>query len=339
MKVRSMLRSHATSHLLRRLVVATALLSVGAVGCNRNKQDAIIKANEGDKTLKGDLDGAITAYQEAANMDPSNHLIWNKLAQAYLKKPDWAKAAEAFASAIKADTDAHGGKPTYATYFALRGYALEQQAKKKPGSGDSAGHVQLDYKDSEAPYLKCIELDPNYADCYFELGNVYLWMDNEQKSLEHYTKAIQHDPTQVKYYGPLAELYMNLGYQKEAEQVLKEAQSFAKPDDPDPENRKHMADNDVRMANILQDRGDTQGVIKQLEAARAVAPGESPEAVRVLYALGNAYANLDPPKKQDAIDNLKGFYIHGCKGPKAALFKLECATVQSRVSALGGTLQ
>jgi len=339
MKVRSMFRSQSGGHIVSRLVLAAALVSAGATGCNRNKQDAIIKANEGDKTLKGDLDGAITQYQEAANMDPANHLIWNKLAQAYLKKPDWAKAAEAFASAIKADTDTHGGKPTYATYFALRGYALEQQAKKKPGSGDSAGKVQLDYKDSEAPYLKCIEIDPNYADCYFELGNVYLWMDNEQKSLEYYTKAIQHDPTQVKYYGPLAELYMNLGYEKEAESVLKEAQSFAKPDDPDPENRKHMADNDVRMANILQNRGDTQGVITQLEAARQVAPGDSPEAVRVLYALGNAYANLPTPKKQDAIDNLKGFYIHGCKGPKAALFKLECQTVQSRVSALGGTLQ
>jgi tetratricopeptide (TPR) repeat protein len=324
---------------LRTALITAAIAVTSLAGCNRNKQDAIIKANEGDKTLKGDLDGAIAAYQEAANMDPSNHLIWNKLAQAYFKKPDWPKAAEAFANAIKADTDAHGGKPTVATYFALRGYALEQQAKKKPGTGASEGSVQLDYKEAEAPYLKCIELDPNYADCYFELGNVYLWMDNEQKSLEYYTKAIQHDPTQVKYYGPLAALYVNLGYEKEAEQVLKESQSFAKPDDPDPENRKAMANDDIFMAQILQNRGDGQGVVKQLEAARAVAPADSSEAVRVLYALGNAYANLDPPKKQDAIDNFKGFNVHACKGPKAAMFKLECATLQSRVSELGGTLQ
>jgi len=318
---------------------ALALASLAAIGCNRNKQDAILKTQEGDKTKKADLDGAIAQYQEATQLDPANQMIWERLGQAYKDKPDWPKMAEAYASAIKADTDAHQGKPTHANYFAWRGYALEQQAKKKPGADDAAGHVQLDYKDAEAPYLKCIELDPNYADCYFELGNVYLWMDNEQKSLEYYTKAIQHDPTQVKYYGPLAQLYTNLGYEKEAEQVLKEEQSFAKPDDTDPENRKFMANNDIRMAQILQNRGDAQGAVKQLEAARAVAPQESSEAVLVLYALGNAYANLDPPKKQEAIDNLKGFNVRACKGPKAKMFKVECATLQSRVSALGGTLQ
>jgi tetratricopeptide (TPR) repeat protein len=324
---------------LRTAFFAITFASLFATGCNRNKQDAIIKANEGDKTLKADVDGAIAQYQEASNLDPTNHQIWNKLAQAYFKKPDWPKAAEAFAGAIKADTDAHGGKPTVATYFALRGYALEQQAKKRPDTGDSAGHIQLDYKDAEAPYLKCIELDPNYADCYFELGNVYLWMDNEQKSLEYYTKAIQHDPTQVKYYGPLAVLYSNLGYPKEAEQVLKEEQGFAKPDDTDADNRKAMANCDMLLGQILQDRGDFTGAVKQFEAARTIAPGESSEAVTVLYALGNAYANLDPPEKQKAIDNLKGFNVRACKGPKAKLFKVECATLQSRVSGLGGTLQ
>ena len=47
-------------------------------------------ANEGDKAMKGDLDSAIAKFKEATDIDPSNHAIWNKLAQARWKKADWA---------------------------------------------------------------------------------------------------------------------------------------------------------------------------------------------------------------------------------------------------------
>jgi tetratricopeptide (TPR) repeat protein len=329
-------------------LVVLAASNLFLTGCNRNKQDAIIKANEGDKAIKADVDAAISAYDEATHIDPSNHLIWNKLAQAYWKKPDWAKAAEAFGGAIKADADAHGGKPTFASYQAGLGYAKEMQspAKKKasPASGGAASTL-LDVKEAEAPYLKCIELDPNYADCYFELGNVYLWMDKEQQALEYYTKAIQHDPTKVQYYGPLADLYIALNYEKEAETVLKEEQAFeaAAMADTDglkaAEAAKNVANNRMRLGNLLQQHGDVKGAITQLEVAKDKAPPEAGEAVLVLYALGNAYADQDPPEKQKAVDNLKGFYARACKGPKAALYKVECATISSRVSKLGGTLQ
>ena len=315
-------------------------LGVVASGCTRNKQDAILKANEGDKTIKADVDAAIADYDEASKIDPANQQIWYKLAEAYKKKPDWAKAAESYAGAIKADTDAHQGKPTFAVYYAGLGWAKENQAKKPPAgaAAQPGGGVQIDYKEAEAPDLKCIELDPNFADCYFNLGNVYLWMDNEQKSLEYYTKAIQHDPTQMKYYGPLADLYARLNFMKEEEQVLKEEQAF-EPANPDPDSSKFISVNRQRYGQILKDRGDVKGAVQQFEIARDKAPGDSPQAVTILYALGNAYADLDPPEKQKALENLKAFYQRACKGPKAALYKLECGTIQSRVSQLGGTLQ
>jgi tetratricopeptide (TPR) repeat protein len=323
MKFQRTLGSSLTS-----MVVVGCLAAVGLVGCDRSRAEAVLKAQEGDKAVKANLDAAIVAYEEATKLDRNNHQIWNKLAQAQWKKADWAKTAEAFAGAIQADTDtSKEKKPTYANYFEGRGYALEQRARKG----------EIEFKEVEAPYLKCIEIDPNYASCYFGLGNTYAKLDQEQKALENYTKAIQHDPTQIMFYYPLGEMYVNLGYVKEAEAVLKEAKAFAKPDDQDPKNRQYLSNCISLLANILLDRGENDAAIKELEAAKASAPGDSPEAVRVLYGLGNVYANLG--KKQDAIDNLKGFYQRACtNAQKKAMFEVECATVQSRVSGLGGTL-
>lgn len=310
---------------IAKAAAATLCLAVVA-GCNRNKQDAILMANEGDKALKGDLDSAISKFKEATDIDPSNHAIWNKLAQARWKKSDWAGAATAFAGAIKAETESRKDrKPTFASYFEGRGYALEQRATVKK---------EIDIKEAEEPYQECIKLDPNYASCYFGLGNVYLRMDDEQKALDYYTRAIEHDPTQVMYYGPLAELYLNLGYTKECEDVLKASQKYSRPDEPDPKNRQFISTNAVRLANILLERGDLKGAAEQLEKSKAIAPGDSPEAVRVLYGLGNIYADLDPPKKQDAIDNLKAFQQRVCSSGKRDEYKVECATINARLMEL-----
>ena len=117
---------------------------------------------------------------------------------------------------------------------------LEEKAKKKT----------ISYEEAKEPYLKCIEADPNFADAYSQLGNVFLWTDDEQKALENYTKAIEHDPTEIRYYPQLADLYIRLGYVSEAEQVLKEAKSFAKEGD------KYMFGVHNLLASVYQERGN-----------------------------------------------------------------------------------
>jgi hypothetical protein len=49
----------------------------------------------------------------------------------------------------------------------------------------------------------------------------------------------------------------------------------------------------------------------------------------ILYSLGVAYADLKEPKKQAAIDNLKGFEARFCKGPRKKEFEDECDTATS----------
>jgi tetratricopeptide (TPR) repeat protein len=307
---------------LGKFLVVAAVSTASLFGCSRSRQDAVLLANEADRARKTDKDGAIAKLEEATRLDPDNHLIWFKLSQVHRDKEDWAKMSESLQGAITAEERASKGKATFANYYAERGYALEQQARKKT----------ISYEEAKAPYTKCIELDPNFSDCYHQLGNVYLWTDDEQKSLEYYTKAIEHDPNELRYYGPLAELYINLGYMKEAEAVLTEAKSRAKAND------RLLWGIHVLSSQILQDRGDLSGAVRELEAAKAIPTGEGPEAVIILFNLGSTYAQLEPPRKQEAIEMLKGFSARACKGQKAKQYEVECDTSRSLVTRLGGSL-
>ncbi|MBK8941674.1 MAG: tetratricopeptide repeat protein [Polyangiaceae bacterium] len=68
------------------------------VGCNRNKQEAILLANQADNLRQGDKPAAIEKLDEATRLDPDNHHIWFKLASVYEDKEDWQKMAEALQS-------------------------------------------------------------------------------------------------------------------------------------------------------------------------------------------------------------------------------------------------
>ncbi len=301
------------------VAVVSACLMVSSVlglGCNRNRQEAVIMANDADKMIALNPAGAATKYEQATKLDPTNHRIFFKLAMAYRKTEDWDKVASALSRAVQI-------APKYANYWFERGYALEMQAKKKV----------ITYEEAKEPFQKCVQADPNFADCYEELGNVFLWTDDEQKALENYTKAIEHDPTQIRYFATVADLYLRLGFVKEAEQVLKDAKGFAKPND------KALYGVHVLLSQVYQERDQTNEMVTELEAAKAVVGGEGSEAVQILFNLGSTYAQLKPPRTQEAIQMLKGFTQRACKGAKAAQYKTECETSQSLVARLGGTMQ
>jgi tetratricopeptide (TPR) repeat protein len=295
------------------IAMATCLLvsSVMSMGCSRNRQEAVILANQADKEVAINPDGAATKYEQATKLDPTNHRIFFKLAMAFKKKEEWDKVASTLSRATQL-------APQFANYWFERGYALEMQAKKKT----------IQYDDAREPYQNCIKNDPNYADCYEQLGNVFLWTDDEQKSLENYTKAIEHNPNEIRYYTSLADLYIRLGYMKEAEQVLKEAKNFAKPGD------KMLYGVHVLLAECHRD--SLPEMVTDLEAAKAVAGNEGPEAVQILFNLGSTYAQMTPPRTAEAVQMLKGFSARACKGSKAATFKTECETSQTLITRLGG---
>jgi len=296
------------------LASIASLVSSFGLGCSRNDIEAINLATEGDQSVKVDIDGAISKYEQATKLDPNNDLIFYKLAIAYEKKEEWAKVASTMATAARL-------KPKNATYFFKRGKALRMQAEKGPTSWDEA-------KD---PLEKCIAADSNYDDCYFHLGEVYLQLDDEQRALENWTKAIQHNPSELVFYAPLAELYINLGYYDQALAVTKEGLGFAKPNAPG------LVNLHVLQGAAFQAKGDLASAAGSLEKAKdADTEGTHPE---LLFNLGSTYAVMNPPKKDKALQMLKAFNTRACKGPKAAKFKAQCDQSQTLMQNLGGPAQ
>ncbi len=299
-------------------VLAVSALSIfGSAACSRNSIEAVNLANEGDKDKATNIDGAISKYEQATNLDPTNHKILGKLARAYQKKEQWDKVATTCAKAEKV-------APKWADYYFLHGLALARQAVKGPTG----------WGDAKAPLEEAIKLDPNLADAYFELAEVNLHIDDEAGALASYTKAIQTKPDVLAFYGPLAELYIRLNYIDQAEAVLQQALGFAKEGD------KGLFVVHSLLGDIADRKHDTDKAVKEYEAAKkACGPCNEAGQQIAFFNLGAAYASMNPPKKSEAMGQLQNFQKMICKGAAAQRYTDQCTQAQQLATKLGGTLQ
>ena len=294
------------------LAVAFGLLS-SLSGCSRDKIEAINLANEGDQSVKINVEGAIQKYEQAIDLDQTNHRILWKLANAYEKKEDWDKMASTLSRAVQV-------APDFANYWGARGHALIMQAR----------HGNLDsYKQAQEPLKKCIEKDPNLADCYNELGETYLWTDEEQSALDNYSKAIEHDPSKGYFYADLANLYITLKFYKEAEQVLNEGLKQIQPSE---KNNGKIYNLYILLSTVALAKGDKAGQVAAVEKAEPYAGDAHPE---FSFMLGSTYGTMDPPQKEKALRLLNTFTKRVCKGAQAMKFKEECEETSSMIQKLG----
>jgi tetratricopeptide (TPR) repeat protein len=300
-----------------RIAATVALFATSLVGCSRNNIEAVNLANEGDQAKGSNLDEAISKYEQATALDPSNHRILWKLALAYHKKEDWAKDAATCAQAEKV-------APTFATYYFEQGYALEQQATKGPTS----------WTEAKDPFQQAIAKDPNLAQAYEELAEVSLHLDDEQAALQNYSKAIDTKPDELQYYPPLADLLLRLGFQEQAEQVLRAALSNAKEGD------KHLFAVHSLLGSIAENKSNIPTAVTEYEAAKkACGQCNEPGQQIAFFNLGGAYAEANPPRKNEAIQQLQSFSKIVCRGAAAQRYADQCSQAQEIVKRLGGTLQ
>jgi tetratricopeptide (TPR) repeat protein len=306
------------------LAVAFAAAASALVGaCSRNNIEAVNLANEGDKAKSSNLDEAISKYEQATKLDGDNARIWWKLALAYEKKEDWQKMASACSQAEEAAERADK-KKTHADYYFRQGYALEQLAEKGGGS----------WADAKPPFQTTIALDPHYGEAYGELAWVVLHTDDEIGAIQNWTKALQTQPDKTQYYVLLADQYRRLMLYDQAENVLREGLSFTKDDD------KHLFNLHALLGDVYETKGDYARAVTEYEAAKKACDGNKCNDHKEAYFnLGTAYAELNPPKKNEAVQQLQSFWKITCKGALAAKYGDQCAQSQEVVRRLGGSLQ
>jgi tetratricopeptide (TPR) repeat protein len=294
-----------------------------AAGCSRNNIEAVNLANEGDQAKGSNVDEAISKYEQATKLDADNARIWWKLVLAYEKKEDWQKMASACVQAEEASERAEK-KKTHADYYFRQGYALEQLAEAGKGS----------WADVKAPLQTAIQIDPNYSQAYGELAMADLHTDDEVGAMQNWTKAIQVKPDETMYYVDLASEYSALSAYDQEEQLVKGGIAFASPDD------KHLFNLHALLGSVYESKGDYSRAVSEYETAKKSCDGNKCNDHKEAYFnLGTAYAELNPPKKNEAIQQLQSFWKITCKGALAVKFGDECAQSQEIVRRMGGSLQ
>src|SRR5579859_1435721 len=301
------------------LVAAAALLSSA---CSRNNIEAVNLANEGDKAKSGNIDEAISKYEQATKLDADNARIWWKLALAYEKKEDWQKMASACTKAEEAAEKADK-KKEHAEYYFKHGYALEQLAEKGAAP----------WADAKGPFTQATQLDANYNQAYGELGWIAIHGDDEAGAIQNWSKAIETKPDDTQYYVALADEYTRLMFFDQAEQVLREGLSFTKEDD------KHLFNLHALLGSLYENKGDIQRAVAEYEAAKKACDGNKCNDHKEAYFnLGTAYSELNPPKKNEALQQLQSFWKITCKGALAVKFADQCAQSTEVARRMGGSL-
>jgi tetratricopeptide (TPR) repeat protein len=304
------------------LVTAALMAASISAGCSRNNIEAVNLANEGDQAKGANMDEAISKYEQATKLDADNARIWWKLVLAYEKKEDWQKMATACSHAEEA-AEKSEGKKAHADYYFRQGYAIEQLAE----AGGS-------WADAKAPFQEAIALDPNYGQAYGELAWVLIHVDDEVGAMQNWTKAIQVQPDQTQYYVSLADEYRRLMFYDQEEQVLREGLSFAGDGD------KHVFDMHTLLGDEYETKGDFARAVTEYEAAKkSCESNKCNDHKEAYFYLGTAYAELNPPKKNEAIQQLQSFWKITCKGAAAKTFADQCAQSQEIARRVGGSLQ
>jgi tetratricopeptide (TPR) repeat protein len=175
------------------------------------KADATKASFEGARTALAakNYDEAIRLFQEAAEKDPTQHVIYANLADAYSQTKKYDDSAASYRKAIEL-------KPDEAAYYNNLGIALGNggkideatQALQKAAELNPAGAGQSYYnlgavltnrgrtKEAAEAFKKAIEFNPQMASAYYQLGISYFGSpDTIPQAIPALEKFLSMQPT------------------------------------------------------------------------------------------------------------------------------------------------
>jgi tetratricopeptide (TPR) repeat protein len=161
----------------------------------QKRQELLAKYGSAEEALKNkDYDTAITGYQAAAEVDPTQHVVFAKLGESYGGKAqatrDAAQKKELFTKAEESYRKALELKPDDASYHNNFALALVSSGKVQEAQDELKKAAQLDAT--------------NAGQYYFNLGAVLVNTGNMQPAADAFKQSTETTP-------PFAEGYYQLG--------------------------------------------------------------------------------------------------------------------------------
>jgi Flp pilus assembly protein TadD len=186
------------------LVLLIALLA-SLVACTPAEEipegDAAMLQQEGKAALdSGDVDGALTKLQRAAQIDQQSAETHFLLGNAYARKDQYAQAEQAYLQALRLD-------PSYTDARSNLGVVYYRQGK---------------LQDAEKAFREALGQSPNDADIHYNLGGVLASLNQLDAALSEFNSARELDPSLAEPYLGIGTVYKLQGRRQEAISALRE---------------------------------------------------------------------------------------------------------------------
>ncbi len=200
---------------------------------NPYNRDALAKIATIDQTyFKENIDEAMDCYNRLLEIEPQNPHIYYELGHLYLDKNDKMNAANAFKLSLKSDSKnafAHNALAYSLVQLGLTDEAIEHYKEAINLNPDNEwtaivaqalGTVYIEIKhNSEAAiamYQTALVLNPNCADIYISMGDVFAAEGDNDLAIKHYCDAIKVDENNFEAYTKCAMALWNNDYLEEA---------------------------------------------------------------------------------------------------------------------------
>ena len=191
----------------------------------------------------GDIDGAVAAYERAAELDPAASDIWAELAALYARRNRPDEAIAAGNAALERDPDNAEAHRTLGLVFAARAGArsgpaqdvvdraidhLERARDQLPGDAGlslTLGRLYVTTRESAKAIEVLTELldaEPRFTEALLLLGQAHEMQGDWVAAAAAYERAATQSPRRTRYRRRLANALLNAGQPDRALEVLRE---------------------------------------------------------------------------------------------------------------------
>lgn len=230
--------------------------------------------------VQGDLAKAKHWYTKALELQPNFAEVYTNLATLYAEEKNWEMALayqqKSTSTPMKNTLTNHNNIPGVLafnpddievyiqgaeSFYAQRKFeqaatACQRVIQVKPDARaykiwGNARQAQGKVEEAKNWYAKAIELDPDFAEAYTNLGTIYAQEQQWQSAINFYQKAIALQPNLASTYRNLARVWAQMGQLPEADGCWFKAYSL-EPAKATPEEHIQLGDNFLRQNQVTQ---------------------------------------------------------------------------------------
>jgi len=253
---------------------------------------------------KGDVNGAIKHYQEAALIRPNNPKVYLNLGEAFENRKDSKTAIEYYEKGLKLDpnnTDLHTALGTLLGSSGNTDEAIQHFQKaitindRCIEAYNNLGNLELktgNYDKAIEHYEKALSIDPHQAGIYNNLGTAFIYKENLKKAIENYQESVKVMPTFTEAVNNLKNASNN---QKILEDLLTKSKEMLKADPQNPDLYR-------RIGNIYRKMGEYEDAVDQYGKALSIQPKNMNIMNDLLFVYSN---NREYAKALNVLNNMK----------------------------------